>query len=67
VTVKIGGVAGLIAPLIGKKPPEMQAWVLNEGAPAFIRFDGPLYGDGPIWRMELAVPATWPSNTAKAQ
>jgi hypothetical protein len=67
VTVKIDGVAGLIAPLIGKKPPDMQAWVLDEGAPAFIRFDGPLYGDGPIWRMELAVPATWPTNTAKAQ
>jgi hypothetical protein len=66
VKVKIGGVAGLIAPLVGKQPPDFQAWVLAEGAPAFVRFDGPLYSDGPIWRMELAVPAAWPGST-KAQ
>jgi hypothetical protein len=65
VKVKIGGVAGLIAPLVGKRPPDMQAWVLAEGAPAFVRFDGPLYSDGPVWRMELAFPAAWPSGAAK--
>jgi hypothetical protein len=31
-------------------------------APAFVRSDGPLYGDGPIWRMELANPAAWPGH-----
>lgn len=62
VKVKIGGVAGLIAPLAGKQPPDFHAWVLAEGAPSFARFDGPLYGNGPIWRMELAVPATWPGS-----
>jgi hypothetical protein len=67
VKVKIGGVAGLIAPLVGKQPPNFQAWVLAEGAPAFVRFDGPLYSDGPIWRMELAIPATWPGGAAKSQ
>ena len=59
VKVKIGGVAGLIAPLIGKQPSDLQAWVLAEGTPAFIRYDGPLYSGGPIWRLELAVPASW--------
>jgi hypothetical protein len=39
ITVKIGGLAGLIAPLVGKKSPNMQAWVLAEGAPAFVRYD----------------------------
>jgi hypothetical protein len=67
VKVKIGGVAGLIAPLVGKKPPDMQAWVLAEAAPAFVRFDGPLYGNGPMWRMELAIPASWPGSSAKSQ
>jgi len=67
VKVKIGGVAGLIAPLVGKQPPNFRAWVLAEGAPAFVRFDGPLYSDGPIWRMELAIPATWPGGAAKSQ
>ena len=64
VKVKIGGVAGLVAPLVGKQPPDAQAWVLGDDAPAFVRWDGPLYGDGPIWRMELAVPAVWPNNAA---
>jgi hypothetical protein len=67
VKVKIGGVAGLIAPLVGKQPPNLQAWVLAEGAPAFVRFDGPLYSGGPVWRMELAVPAAWPSSAGKTQ
>ena len=65
VKVKIGGVAGLIAPLVGKRPPNFQAWVLAEGAPAFVRFDGPLYGGGPVWRMELAVPAAWPTDVSQ--
>jgi hypothetical protein len=64
VKVKIGGAAGLVAPLIGKQPPDTQAWMLGDGAPAFIRSDGPLCGDGPIWRMELASPAIRSENTA---
>jgi hypothetical protein len=67
VKVKIGGVAGLIAHLVGKQPAPMQAWVLAEGAPAFVRFDGPLYSGGPAWRMEVAIPAAWPDNAAKSQ
>jgi hypothetical protein len=67
VKVKIGGIAGLIAPLVGKQPLKLQAWVLAEGAPAFVRFDGPLYSGGPIWRMELAIPAVWPGSASNTQ
>jgi hypothetical protein len=67
VKVKIGGVAGLIARLVGKQPPDTQAWVLGDDAPAFVRSDGPLYGDGPIWRMELAIPAVFPDSSAAAR
>jgi hypothetical protein len=67
VKVKIGGVAGLIAHLMGKQPAPLQAWVLAEGAPAFVRFDGPLYSGGPTWRMEVAIPAEWPDNPFKSQ
>jgi hypothetical protein len=67
VKVKIGGVAGLIARLAGKQPAPMQAWVLAEGAPAFVRFDGPLYSGGPACRMEVAIPAAWPDHAAKSQ
>jgi hypothetical protein len=57
VKVKIGGVAGLVAPLLGKKPPDMHVWVLTGNAPAFVKLEGPLYDGGPIWRIELATPA----------
>jgi len=60
VKVKIGGVAGLLAPLLGKQPPDMQVWVLGGEAPTFVKFEGPLYQGGPIWRVELAAPATFP-------
>jgi hypothetical protein len=64
VKVKIGGIAGLVAPLIGKQPPDTQAWVLADNAPAFVRSDGPLSGEGPVLRMELAIPAVWPDSKA---
>ncbi len=62
IKVKIGGVTGAIASLIGKQPPDTQAWVLTGEAPAFARSDGPLFGDGPIFRMEVAIPAVWPDS-----
>lgn len=57
VKVKIGGVAGLVAPLLGKQPPDMHVWVLSGDAPAFVKLEGPLYAGGPVWRIELATPA----------
>jgi hypothetical protein len=57
VKTKIGGVAGMVAPLIGKQPPDTQLWVLGGKAPAFIKSEGPLYQGGPIWRVELSAPA----------
>jgi hypothetical protein len=66
VKVKIGGVAGGVAPIIGKQPPDTQVWVLADDAPAFVRSDGPLFGEGPIWRMELAIPAVWPHAPTQA-
>ena len=60
VKVKIGGIAGLLAPILGKQPPDMQIWVLGGEAPAFVKMEGPLYNGGPIWRVQLAAPATMP-------
>jgi hypothetical protein len=57
VKVKIGGIAGLVAPLLGKQPPDTHVWVLTGDAPAFVKLEGPLYASGPIWRIELATPA----------
>jgi hypothetical protein len=57
VKVKIGGLAGMVAPLLGKQPPDTHVWVLTGNAPAFVKMEGPLYAGGPIWRIELATPA----------
>ena len=62
IKVKIGGITGVVASLLGKKPPDTQAWVLTGEAPAFARSDGPLFGEGSIFRMEVAIPAVWPDS-----
>jgi hypothetical protein len=59
VKVEIGGLAGLIAPLIGKQPHDTSVWVLEGEAPAFVRSEGQMYSGGPLWRIELASPV-WP-------
>jgi hypothetical protein len=55
---KLGAVVGFFAKALGKMPPDSHAWIVTEGAPGFVRFEGPLY-TGPVWRLELAAPA-WP-------
>ena len=59
VKVDIGGLAGAIAPLIGKQPPDVHVWILGGAAPAFVRAEQALSLGGPIYRIELTSP-TWP-------
>src|SRR5688572_28904158 len=63
VKVKIGGLAGLIAPLLGKQPEDSHVWVLGGDAPAFVKSEGPLFMGGPSWQIELVSPA-WPRVAA---
>jgi hypothetical protein len=63
VKVDIGGISGVLAPLLGKQPPDSHAWGLEEGAPAFVKSEGPLFIGGPLWRIELASPA-WPPSAS---
>lgn len=60
--VEIGGLGGLIAPLIGKQPPDSHVWILGGDAPAFVKSEQALYVGGPVWRIELRSPV-WPSTT----
>jgi hypothetical protein len=53
---KIGGIAGLIAPLIGKQPPDSRVWFLGGDAPAFMRAENQMIDDGPLWVTLLASP-----------
>jgi hypothetical protein len=58
---ELGGVTGLVAPLVGKEPPDSHVWILFGEVPAFVRFEGSLYMGGPTWRIELASPK-WPEG-----
>lgn len=44
---------GLLASLLVTDLPDVKCWILGGEAPAFLRFEGPLYFLGPIWRIEL--------------
>ena len=63
VKVEIGGIAGLLAPLLGKQPPDSHVWILSGEAPAFVKSEAPLYLGGPLWRIELVSPV-WPRAPA---
>ena len=59
--VDIGGLGGLVAPLVGKQPPDSHVWVLGGEAPTFVKSEQTLYLGGPVWRIELVSPA-WPRS-----
>jgi hypothetical protein len=61
--VDIGGLAGTLASIFGKEPPDSHVWILGGGAPLFLRAEQPFYNGGPLWRIELASPA-WSSRPA---
>ncbi|MGA9354369.1 MAG: hypothetical protein WBV46_11810 [Terriglobales bacterium] len=62
--VDIGGIAGVVAPMIGKQPPDSQIWILGGDAPVFIRSETPAYMGGPMWRIESVAPV-WPQASAQ--
>jgi hypothetical protein len=57
--IDLGGLAGVVAPLIGKAPPDIQMWVIGGTATTFAREIGPLYAEGPMMTIQLASPS-WP-------
>lgn len=59
VKVDIGGIAGVVAPIVGKQPPDTHVWMIGGKAPGFLKSEGPVFEDGPIWRIALASPV-WP-------
>jgi hypothetical protein len=66
VHVDIGGLSGLIAPLVGKQPPDSHVWILGGDTPAFVKAEQPFFLGGDVWRIELVSP-TWPKNAAPAK
>jgi len=43
---------GLFASLLVADIPDVKCWIVGGEAPAFLRFEGPLYFMGPIWRID---------------
>jgi hypothetical protein len=64
--VEIGGIAGVVAPVIGKQPPDSQVWILGGEAPAFVKSEQPLFNEGPVWRIELVSPV-WPHERGRSR
>jgi len=60
IKIELGGVVGVIAPLVGKAPPDIEVWVIRGKATTFAREKGPLYAEGPIMTIQLASPV-WPA------
>lgn len=53
------GMLKIPATLLGRMPPDNHIWIITNEVPAFVKFQGPLAADGPIWRIELTSPV-WP-------
>jgi len=66
IKIDLGGVAEVVAPLIGKKPPDVQLWTIGGEAPTFLREHGPIYPDGPSLNIELTSP-TWSDLPAQSK
>ena len=61
IKVEIGGLAGVIAPLLGKQPPDSHVWIIGGDAPTFVKSETLSYMEGPMWRTELVSPV-WPRS-----
>lgn len=58
---ELGGVAAVIAPVIGKQPSDIQVWLVGGETPAFLKMVGALYDKGPIWTI-VEASAVWPRD-----
>jgi hypothetical protein len=57
IKIDIGGIAGVVAPLIGKQPGDIRVWIEEGEAPAFIREEGAFFVGGPVWISQTASPS----------
>ena len=67
IKIELGGVTGLVAPIVGKQPSDIYVWVLGGEAPAFVKEEGQFYEGGPIWRIVLTSPVFPATPEAKSK
>jgi hypothetical protein len=51
VRTDLQGLVGFFASLLGKELPVLTYWMVRGEVPAFVRFEGPFFMDGPVWRV----------------
>lgn len=61
IKIEIGGLAGVIAPIIGKQPPKISIEIFGGELPAFLRESGPLFEGGEMLTISLIGP-TWKAS-----
>ena len=59
--VDLGGIAGVIAPIIGKEPKPTYVWMAGGEISMFIRIQTQFYEGAPLWTIQQTAPA-WPSG-----
>jgi len=62
IKIEIGGLAGVITPIIGKQPPNVFIEILRGELPAFLRESGPIFEGGEILTISLIGP-TWKTES----
>jgi hypothetical protein len=65
IKIEIGGVEGMIAPLVGKAPPDIQLWVVPGEVPVIVREKAQLFEDSPILDTWMVSPV-WPKKSSDA-
>jgi len=53
---ELGGVAGKVAPLVGKQPPDVQVWIEGGPMPTLVREQGPLAEGSAIVSIQVTGP-----------
>jgi hypothetical protein len=61
IDLEVGGIAGIFAAVVGKEPPDLRYWIVGGDVPAFVKFEGPFFLNGPVWRIEMFSPR-WPKT-----
>lgn len=52
----LGWATGIFAKIMGKDVPNVRYWISTVAAPGFVKFEGAMFVNGPVWRIELTGP-----------
>jgi hypothetical protein len=65
VKTDLDGFVGLFASLLGKELPVLHYWIARGEVPAFVKFEGPFFMDGPIWRVGSSYHTDGPDDPSR--